>query len=107
MLLQSPRVRLELPSTFSNGHGVPMTLAVESPMTEADYVRQVQVLAPRNPILIVAGFQFTPDSGRAAVSTRIRLAEPQNVLAVAEMSDGSLLLARSWVEVTINGCPTN
>ena len=104
---ESSRIRLEMPSVFSNGHGVPMTLTVDSPMTESDYVRQVHVLAPRNPILVVADFQYTPQSGRASVSTRVRLAESQNVLAVAQMSDRTVLMARAWVEVTINGCPTN
>jgi sulfur-oxidizing protein SoxY len=104
---ESPRVRLEIPPVFANGHSVPMTLSVDSPMTGTDYVRQVLVLAPRNPILTVASFQFTPRSGRAAVSTRIRLAEPQNVLAVAQMSGGGALMARAWVEVEENGCPTN
>ncbi len=72
---ESSRIRLEMPPVFSNGHGVPMTLTVDSPMTESDYVRQVHVLAPRNPILVVADLQFTPLSGLAAISTRVRLAE--------------------------------
>jgi sulfur-oxidizing protein SoxY len=104
---ESSRLRLEMPPVFSNGFGVPLTLTVDSPMTETDYVRQVHVLAPRNPILVVVDFQYTPQSGRASVSTRVRLAESQNVLAVAQMSDGSVLKARTWVEVTINGCPSN
>jgi len=100
----SPRVRLQIPAVFSNGAGVPMTLAVESPMTEVDHVRRVHVLAPRNPIIPVATFQFTPQSGRAMISTRIRLSEPQDVIAVAELSDGTLLQARTWVAVDTNGC---
>jgi sulfur-oxidizing protein SoxY len=101
---ESNRVRLDIPAVFPNGYTVPMSLEVDSPMTEADYVRHVRVLAPRNPLIEVADFWFTPRSGRARVSTRIRLAEPQNVLAVADMSDGTLLLARTWVKVDINGC---
>jgi sulfur-oxidizing protein SoxY len=75
-------------------------------MNEADFVRHVHVLAPRNPIPVVARFEFTLQSGRASVSTRVRLAESQNVLAAAEMSDGSVLVGRTFVEVMINGCPT-
>ncbi|MGH6927078.1 MAG: thiosulfate oxidation carrier protein SoxY, partial [Dongiaceae bacterium] len=86
------------------GYTVPLTFDVDSPMTEADHVRVVHVVAPRNPLVRVASFHFTPRSGRARVSTRIRLAEPQNVIAVAEMSDGSLLMAKTRVEVEINGC---
>jgi sulfur-oxidizing protein SoxY len=82
----------------------PVTLEVDSPMIQTDYVRLVHVLAPRNPITLVGSFQFTPQSGRARVSTRIRLAEPQNVLAAAEMSDGTVLMTKTWVKVDSNGC---
>ena len=78
----SPRVRLEMPAVFANGYSVPLALAVDAPMTEADHVRVLHVLAPKNPIIAVAEFQFSPASGRAAVSTRIRLARSQAVLAV-------------------------
>jgi len=100
----SERVRLEMPRLFPNGYTVPLVLDVDSPMTEDDHVRVVHVVAPRNPLIRVASFHFTPRSGRARISTRIRLAEPQNVIAVAEMSDGSLLMAKTWVEVEIDGC---
>ncbi len=100
----SPRVHLSMPPAFANGYRVPMTLSVDSPMTEADHVRVVHVLAPKNPIVPAAEFHFTPQNGSAVISTRVRLAQSQAVLAVAEMSDGSLLMARSWVKVDINGC---
>jgi sulfur-oxidizing protein SoxY len=101
---ESDRVRLVMPRVFPNGYTVPLSLAVDSPMTEADYVRQAHVLAPRNPLIEVAIFHFVPQRSECRVSTRIRLAEPQHVLAVAEMNDGTLLMARTWVEVTTNGC---
>jgi len=102
--VRSPRVHLEMPPVFANGYTVPLSLEVDSPMIQSDYVRVVHVLAPRNPIIMVGSFQFTPQSGRARVSTRIRLAEPQNVLAAAEMSDGAVLMTKTWVKVDINGC---
>ncbi len=101
---ESSQVHLDMPPVFGNGYSVPLTLTVDSPMTEKDHVRRVHVLAPRNPIIVVAVFAFTARSGRAAVSTRIRLAESQTVLAVAEMSDGALLMARTLVAVDTNGC---
>ena len=100
----SPRVRLEIPAVFGNGYSVPMTFSVDSPMTADDHVRRVDIVAPKNPIILVGTFNFTPLSGRAAISTRIRLSEPQYVLAVARMNDGTLLMARSWVKVDTNGC---
>lgn len=104
MPTESERLRLVMPRVFPTGYTVPLSLAVDSPMTEADYVRQVHVLAPRNPLIEVATFHFVPLRSECRVSTRIRLAEPQHVLAVAEMNDGTLLMAREWVEVATNGC---
>jgi sulfur-oxidizing protein SoxY len=101
---ESPRVLLEMPPVFANGYSVPLTLAVDSPMTESDYVKSVLVVAPRNPLLTVAKFRFTAQSGRVLVSTRIRLSQPQSVLAVAQMSDGSMLMTRRWIKVEIDGC---
>jgi sulfur-oxidizing protein SoxY len=104
MPLQSDKLRLDMPRHFANGYTVPLVLTVDSAMTEADYPRAAHILAPRNPFLRVATFHFMPGGGLARISTRIRLAEPQNVIAVAEMSDGSILMAKSWVEVEIDGC---
>jgi sulfur-oxidizing protein SoxY len=102
--IQSDKLRLEMPPHFANGYTVPLALEVESPMTETDHPRAVHILAPRNPFLRVATFHFTPGGGKAKLSTRIRLAKPQNVIAVAEMSDGAILMTKRWVEVEIDGC---
>jgi sulfur-oxidizing protein SoxY len=101
---ESDRLHLMMPRVFPNGYTVPLTLVIDSPMTEADHVRHAHVLAPRNPIVAVASFHFVPQRSEPRVSTRIRLAEPQDVLAVAEMNDGELLMTRTWVEVATNGC---
>ena len=102
--VQSDRLHLDMPRHFANGYTVPLALSVDSPMTEADHPRAVHIFAPRNPFLRVATFHFTPSSGKAVLSTRIRLAKPQNVIAIAEMSDGQNLMTKSWVEVEIDGC---
>lgn len=101
---ESDRLHLAMPRTFPNGYTVPLTLEIDSPMTESDHVRYVRVLAPRNPLIEVATFHFVPQRSQPRVSTRIRLAEPQYVLAVAEMNDGTLLMTKTWVEVATNGC---
>jgi sulfur-oxidizing protein SoxY len=100
----SPRLHLAMPSHFPNGYIVPMTLRIDSKMTDTDHVRQVQVLAPRNPINPVATFHFLPGRSEPRISTRIRLAGPQDVMAIAEMNDGTLLMTRAFVEVATNGC---
>jgi sulfur-oxidizing protein SoxY len=102
--VESGRVHLVMPRTFPNGYTVPLSLEIDSPMTEADHVRHVRVFAPRNPLIEVARFHFVPRRSQPRVSTRVRLAEPQYVLAVAEMNDGALLMTKTWVEVATNGC---
>jgi sulfur-oxidizing protein SoxY len=101
---ESERVHLVMPRSFPNGYTVPLNLAIDSSMTESDHVRHVRVIAPRNPLIEVATFRFLPQRSQPRVSTRIRLAEPQHVLAIAEMNDDTLLLAKAWVEVATNGC---
>ena len=101
---KSGRIKLKLPQFAENGNTVPCTISVDSPMTESDYVRAVHVVADGNPRPGVASFHFTPASGKAVVTTRIRMAKTQNIIAVAEMSDGSLYKAVQNVKVTIGGC---
>jgi sulfur-oxidizing protein SoxY len=100
----SDRLHLVMPQTFPNGYTVPMNVDIDSPMTENDYVRYVRVVAPRNPLIVVATFHFVPQRSQPRVSTRIRLAEPQDVLAFAELNDGTLLMTKAWVDVATNGC---
>lgn len=101
---ESDRLHLVMPRTFPNGYTVPLSLDIDSPMTENDYVRYVRVVAPRNPLIEVATFHFVPQRSLPRVSTRIRLAEPQYVLAVVELNDGTLLMTKTWVEADTNGC---
>ncbi len=98
------RVRLDLPEIAENGNTVPMTVSVESPMTEQSYVSDVLVVAEGNPRGGIATFHFSPASGVAEVNTRIRLAETQDVVAIAKMNDGSVFRTSKQVKVTIGGC---
>jgi sulfur-oxidizing protein SoxY len=95
---------LELPELAENGNVVPFTLAVDSPMTEADYVRTLYLLSTANPQAVVAKFFLVPATGKASVSGRMRLAKTQDVVTIAELSTGQLLVAVRKVEVTIGGC---
>lgn len=98
------RIELRLPDIAENGNSVPLAVAVESPMTAADHVKTVYVVADGNPLPGVAAFEFTPDCGRVDVQIRVRLAHTQTVSAVAVMSDGTAWVARRDVKVTIGGC---
>ena len=98
------RVRIDMPEIAENGNTVPMTVMVESPMTEQSHVTEVLVLADGNPRPGVATFHFSPASGAAEANTRIRLAQTQNVTAIAKMNDGSFFSSSKQVKVTIGGC---
>lgn len=98
------KISLSTPEIAENGNTVPVGVEVESPMTDDDYVTDVLLLADGNPRPGVATFHFTPKSGEASATTRIRLAKTQNVIAVAKMSDGSVYMGKSLVKVTIGGC---
>ncbi len=98
------KIKLDLPSIAENGLVVPLGVEVESPMTDADHVKAVHVFADGNPNPGVASFYFTPMMPKAIVQIRMRLAQTQNIIAVAEMSDGKLFTTKREVKVTIGGC---
>jgi sulfur-oxidizing protein SoxY len=98
------KVKLDLPEIAENGNTVPMTVTVESPMSEQSHVTEVLVLADGNPNAGVATFHFSAASGVAEANTRIRLATTQNIIAIARMNDGSFATATKQVKVTIGGC---
>jgi sulfur-oxidizing protein SoxY len=98
------RVSVDTPRLADNGHSVPLTVRVESPMTAADHVRSITLLSERNPRPLVATFYLGPKAGRAEVATRVRLNGTQQVLAVAQISDGSFWSGTAEVEVTESAC---
>ena len=98
------KIKLDLPAIAENGLVVPLNFDVESAMTEADHVKAVHFFGEGNPLPGIGAFRFTPASGRASASTRIRLAQTQDIICVAEMSDGKVHMARQEVKVTIGGC---
>ncbi len=98
------RLTFELPEIAENGNTVPFTVTVESPMSEQDHVKAIHLISTGNPQPGIATFHFTPTSGRASASSRMRLAKTQDVIGVAELSDGKFLMAKRSVKVTIGGC---
>ena len=98
------RVKLDVPPLVENGHLVPLTVSVDSPMTEADHVKAIHVFTERNPLPEMVSFRFGPRAGRANVATRVRLADTQNVIAIAEMSDGSFWSDSAFLIVTLAAC---
>jgi sulfur-oxidizing protein SoxY len=102
--LQTGRVKLDLPALVESGNSVSLTVSVESPMTAADHVKAIHVFNERNPQPNVVGVRLGPHAGRASLTTRIRLADSQTVMASAELSDGSLWSDSVQVIVTLPAC---
>lgn len=98
------RVKLTLPPLAESGNSVPLKVQVESPMTAADYVKSIHLFSERNPRPVIARFHLGPQSGKAEVSTRIRLAGSQQVVALAAMSDGSYWIGDTNVVVVAGAC---
>ena len=98
------RVTIDVARLVDNGNAVPITVRVDSPMTAADHVRAIALFNERNPERDVARFALSERSGRAVVSTRIRLATSQQLVAIATMGDGSLWSGAIDVIVTLAAC---
>ena len=102
--IRQGRVKLGLPPLVENGHLVPLNVSVDSPMTEADHVKAIHVFTERNPLPEMASFHLGARAGRAYVAIRVRLADTQNVVAIAEMSDGSFWSDSAYLIVTLAAC---
>ena len=102
--IRKGKVTLDLPPLVENGNTVPMTVSVESPMTKENYVKAVHVFNERNPQANVISAQLGPRAGKAVISTRIRLAGTQKLMAIAELSDGTYWSDTADVVVTLAAC---
>jgi sulfur-oxidizing protein SoxY len=98
------RVSFDIPPLVENGNGVPITVSVDSLMTAAEHVTGIAVFNERNPQRDVVRFTLGPRAGRAVVSTRIRLATSQQLVAVARLSDGTFWSQGVDVLVTLAAC---
>lgn len=103
-MVRPGRVKLEVATLIDNGNVVPVTLSVDSPMTPADHVTAIALFNEKNPQRDVFRFALGPRSGKAVVSTRIRLATSQQLVALARLSDGSWWTASADVIVVLAAC---
>jgi sulfur-oxidizing protein SoxY len=101
---QTGRITLSLPPLAESGNSVPLTVSIDSPMTERDHVSRVCIFANRNPRPLIATMIFGPKSGKAVFSTNMRLSGTQDVIAMAQMSDGTLWTEQARVLVTVGAC---
>jgi sulfur-oxidizing protein SoxY len=98
------RMTLQIPALAENGNSVETRIMVESPMSEADHVRWIHLIADKNPFPDMARFHLGPRAGRAEVSTTLRLAQSQRVTAVAALSGGGFVMAEADIVVTLSAC---
>lgn len=98
------RVSLDIPPLVENGNAVPVTVAVDAPVTETNFVRSIALFNEHNPQPDVFVAALGPRAGRAVVSTRIRLATSQRLVALAQLSDGSWWSDEATVVVTLAAC---
>ena len=103
-IVQTGKVKLDIPPLVENGNTVPMTVSVTSPMTATDYVKSIHVFNEKNPQPNLGNFYLGPRAGRAQVSTRVRLADSQKITAIARLSDGSFWSVTAEVVVTLAAC---
>ena len=102
--IKSDKVHLKAPEIAENGAVVPVTVTVDSPMTDSNYVKAIHILNGKNSNARCIDVFLTPANGKAMFSTRIKLGGTQDVIALAELSDGTFLMASQSVKVTIGGC---
>jgi sulfur-oxidizing protein SoxY len=98
------RVKLEMAQLVDNGNVVPMRVTVDSPMSAADHVTEIAVFNEKNPQRDVARFTLGLRAGKADVSTRVRLATSQKLIALARMNDGSVWSETVDVVVVLAAC---
>src|SRR6202049_5240630 len=103
-VVRTGRVKLDVPPLVENGNTVPMTVSVSSPMTSDDYVKSIHVFNEKNPQPNIGNFYLGHHAGRAQMSTRIRLADSQKIVAIAHLSDGSFWSVSADVVVTLAAC---
>jgi sulfur-oxidizing protein SoxY len=102
--VRTGKVKLDIPPLVENGNSVPMTVSVASPMAPEDHVKSIHVFNEKNPQPNIGNFYLSPQAGRAQVSTRIRLADSQKVIAIAKLSDGTFWSASVDIVVTLAAC---
>ena len=102
--IQRGKVKLDLPPLIDNGNVVALSVSVDSPMTATDYVKAIHVFAEKNPQPYILSAYLGPRAGRAAIATRVRLADTQTVTAIAQLSDGTCWSGTANVVVTLAAC---
>lgn len=97
-------LELDLPHVSEDGSAVPLTVRFTGELGEGDYIKRIDLFANGNPYPEIAAFHLTPLSGKAEISTRVRLNETQQVIAVATSQQGEHFVTAREVRITVSGC---
>ncbi len=98
------KVKLIAPKIAENGAIVPVTAEVDSPMSKDNMIKEMIIVIDKNPVPLVAKINFTPESGKAYFSARMRMGQTTQVRAYAKSHDNKIFYANKSVKVTIGGC---
>ena len=96
--VESKDINVTAPDIAENGAAVPITASTTLPG-----VKRIAVLIEKNPTTLAGVFEFS-DAVETGVSTRVKMAQTSNVLAVVITGDGRVLFAQKEVKVTLGGC---
>jgi sulfur-oxidizing protein SoxY len=102
--VRAGKVKLDVPPLVDNGNAVPVSVSVDSPMSASDHVKAIHLFTEKNPQPFVFTAHLGPRAGRARVSARCRIADTGNVIAIAQLSDGSFWSDTTSVVVTLSAC---
>jgi sulfur-oxidizing protein SoxY len=102
--VKTGKVKLDVPPLSENGNSVAMTVTVDSPMTPTDYVKAIHVLSEKNPQPNIISVRLGPRAGQPTIQTRIRLADSKDIVAIAELSDGTFWQDTGSVIITLGAC---
>ena len=97
-------LELDLPHVSEDGSAVPLTVRFTDELGEGDYIERIDLFANGNPYPEIATFHLTPLSGKTEISTRVRLNETQQVIAVATSQQGEQFVTAREVRITVSGC---
>lgn len=96
-------IRLDAPKRAENPALLPLRIQVGFAQSEARYIKKISVVIDRNPAPLAGVFEFAANSGQADLELRVRLDQYSMVRAIAELNDGSLVMASRYVKGS-GGC---
>lgn len=98
------KVSLDIPGTAENASLVRMPIVVDHPMEPGNFIQTIGLFIDHNPNPFVAQFDLTPESGKAAVEFRVRMAGPSDVRVIAKSNTGKLYGIVKNIKVAAGGC---